>query len=104
MELIKIDGNFFSVESLNFYIWNELSEIMKMETHSPVITRSLGVVISSDFEKFREKKEKAIKVIRDICICKKYIHSSNVMRAVLLINELGIKKEDLYKLTIKLED
>lgn len=97
MELIKIDGNFFTVESLNFYIWNALSEIMKMETHSPVRTKSLGVVMSADFEKFREKKEKAIKVIRTINICKEYIHSSNVKRAVLLINELGLKKEDLYK-------
>ncbi len=104
MELIQIDGNLFTVESLNSYIWNALSEIMKMETHSPVITKSLGTVISFDSEKFRKKKEKAIKVIRDISICKGYIHSSNVRRAVLLIDELGIKKEDLYKLTTKLED
>ena len=97
MEIIKIDENFFTVESLNFYIWNALSEIMKMETHSPVRTKSLGVVMSADFEKFREKKEKAIKVIRTINICKEYIHISNVKRAVLLINELGLKKEDLYK-------
>lgn len=97
MELIKIDGNFFTVESLNSYIWNELSEIMKMETHSPVRTKSLGIVPSADSEKFRKKKEEAIKVIRIVCICKRYIHNSNVRRAALLISELNIKREDLYK-------
>ncbi len=97
MELIKVDGNILTVELLNHHIWKAFSKVMKMETHSPVVTRSLGIVPSFNFEKFEKKKEEAIKVIRIVCICKRYINSSNVRRAVLLINELNIKREDLYK-------
>ena len=95
MKLIKVNGVFFTVESLNYCICNSLDEVDSMSIYSPVQTATLGTVSSVDIIKLRIKKDAAIAVIKVISSCKEFISHTNIMRAALLSQELGIKREDL---------
>ena len=48
-----------------------------------------------DIIKLRIKKDPAIAVIRVTSSCKEFISHTNIMRAALFSQELGIKREDL---------
>ena len=95
MKIIKVNGTIFSIESLNFHIDKCLYEVENMDIYSPVQTKSLGTVLSVDTEKLREKKNKAIAIVKIIYTCKRFISHNNIIRAAFLIQELNIKRKDL---------
>ena len=101
MKIIKVNGIFFTVESINHFIEKSIYEVENMSIYSSVQTKSLGMIPSVNFEKLREKKSIAIAIIKTICACKGYIYHTNIMKASLLIQELNIKREDLNYSSLK---
>ena len=95
MKLIKINGAVYTPESFNYFVAEKILEINEMDIYTPIYSASLGWVPSVDFDKYWDKKEAVLQLVKSLY---RYnliglLLNANIKRIVSLILEVNALEE-----------